>query len=404
MIERKQPARIFLNYRRDDTRWISGRLIDSLKAYFGDDRVFRDIESIKGGAEFGDVIETSMQSADAVIVLIGPDWLTVAGEDGKPRLEDPDDWVAREIASALAQGVPVYPVLVEHTPIPRAEDLPEPIRPLVERNAMSISETRWDEDVTRLAKIVGIDVPGSAAERTLNRDRLLISLLLLLAAIVLPTAILVGNLIADIPQIAAAREETAESPELVPTESTSEKARAAIADQAALVKEPTASAEEKVKVGKLMMEVGRLVSEEGEARVAEGQQLVKNGEQLIAQGKRRLQEQLPAQRGGLFSGMFKDTTDTPEPELLQLWHVFIAYAAIVFSAVWLLLDVNLMDPARRGFATAGGWVGIGGTLFFGSLLRPVWPNAAEPLVMYFGSTVIAATMFLLMNLSGFKAK
>ncbi len=309
----------------------------------------------------------------------------------------------REIASALAKGVPVYPVLVENTPIPRAEDLPEPIRPLVERNAMSISEQRWDEDVTRLAKIVGIDVPGSAAERTLNRDRLLISLLLLLAAIVLPTLILVGNLLAQIPQLTAAREVN-QPVELVDTADTNPQAEDVKELKASLAGKPDASAEKMVDAGEKMMAIGRSMLLEGDARIAEGKRMIEEGQQTIAEGKRLFAARTHAQRGGLFSGLFKDTTDTPESELLQLWHVFIAYAAIVFSAVWLLLDVNLMDQSRRGFATAGGWVGIGGTLFFGSLLRPVWPNAAEPLVMYFGSTVIAATMFLLMNLSGFKAK
>lgn len=178
---RKPPARIFISYRRDDTRWIAGRLIDSLRAYFGEDRVFRDIEGIQGGAQFGDVIQKTMATADAVIVLIGPDWLDARDDEGKRRLDDPSDWVAREIAAALARGVPVYPVLVENARIPRVDDLPQNLRSLTDRNAISLADQRWESDVMRLAKIVAIDIPGSVAERTLNLAKWLICLMLLVS-------------------------------------------------------------------------------------------------------------------------------------------------------------------------------------------------------------------------------
>lgn len=189
---REGAQRIFISYRRDDTQWVAGRLGDSLGAYFGDSRVFRDVEGIAGGADFGEVIRHTLGSADAVVVLIGPDWLSASDDRGHRRLDDADDWVCHEVSAALEAGVPVYPVLVEGTPMPRAEELPASLRGLTRFNAIAISDSRWREDVTRLAKIIALDIP-SATERQLHRVNLAVSISLVLA-VALTLLTVVGNL------------------------------------------------------------------------------------------------------------------------------------------------------------------------------------------------------------------
>jgi len=173
----KQNGKLFISYRRGDARGIAGRLSDTLGAYFGDDRVFRDIESIEGGADFGNVIEDSLQTADAVIVLIGPDWLALKDDKGQRRIDDPEDWVAQEIAVAMELKKPVFPVLVENASMPRADELPEKLKTLTRYNAISISDDRWKTDVERLAKIISFEIP-SASERRLYWVRLGISVAL----------------------------------------------------------------------------------------------------------------------------------------------------------------------------------------------------------------------------------
>ena len=175
--KRKQTGKLFISYRRSDARGIAGRLSDTLGAYFGDQRVFRDIESIEGGADFGNVIEDSLQTADAVIVLIGPDWLSMKDDKGQRRIDDPEDWVAQEIAVAMQLHKPVFPVLVENASMPRAEEMPDKLKPLIRYNAISISDDRWKTDVERLAKIISFEIP-SASERRLYWVRLGISLAL----------------------------------------------------------------------------------------------------------------------------------------------------------------------------------------------------------------------------------
>jgi len=175
--KRKQSGKLFISYRRGDARGIAGRLGDTLGIYFGDNRVFRDIESIEGGADFGNVIEENLQTADAVIVLIGPDWLTLKDDNGQRRINDPEDWVSQEIAVAMQLKKPVFPVLVENASMPRVEELPDKLKPLTRYNAISISDDRWKTDVERLAKIISFEIP-SASERRLYWVRLGISVAL----------------------------------------------------------------------------------------------------------------------------------------------------------------------------------------------------------------------------------
>lgn len=185
--------RIFISYRRSDTQWAAGRLADSLAAYFGDDRVFRDIEGIVPGERFDDKIDTTLGNADAVVVVIGREWLSTCNESGERRLDDDDDWVVREVASALDRGLPVYPVLVDNAPMPRAEELPESLRGLTRHNAMSLSDSRWPEDVARLGKILSLDIP-SATGRLLQKTNIIVSSLLFLAMLFTMT-IVTGNLL-----------------------------------------------------------------------------------------------------------------------------------------------------------------------------------------------------------------
>lgn len=159
--------RIFISYRRADTTGYAGRLADSLDAYFGKDRIFRDVGSIEPGADFTEGIAQSLRQAGACIVLIGPRWL-VSEDGGKPRLHDPDDYVAGEIAAALESRRPVIPVLVEGATMPRADDLPKRLSELARRNAVTITDERWHSDVTRLARVLALDVSGSAMEGRLT--------------------------------------------------------------------------------------------------------------------------------------------------------------------------------------------------------------------------------------------
>lgn len=141
---------IFISYRRRDTAAYARALYERLGAAFSEDHVFIDIRDIVPGENFVQRIERSLADVDTVIVLIGDRWLSLIDSDGRPRLEDPDDIVRLEVATALKTGKRVIPVLVGGAGMPDAEQLPPAIQALASRNALEVSETRWEYDLGRL--------------------------------------------------------------------------------------------------------------------------------------------------------------------------------------------------------------------------------------------------------------
>ncbi|MBV8226800.1 MAG: toll/interleukin-1 receptor domain-containing protein [Verrucomicrobia bacterium] len=73
-------GQIFISYRRDDTWGVAGRLSDRLRAQFGQNQIFMDLDSIKLGANFMEVIETTVAKCDVLLAVIGNDWLTTKDE------------------------------------------------------------------------------------------------------------------------------------------------------------------------------------------------------------------------------------------------------------------------------------------------------------------------------------
>jgi len=97
------------------------------------------------------VIERTIATADVVLVLVGRGWLTAVGADGRRRLDDPQDLHRREVASALKQSSLLIPVLLDGVAMPSAATLPDDIAGLAGRNAVELSDSRWEYDVSRLA-------------------------------------------------------------------------------------------------------------------------------------------------------------------------------------------------------------------------------------------------------------
>lgn len=145
-----QGLRVFLSYRRQDMPGYAGRLYDDLVEHLGRDGVFWDIDTIRPGSDFTNVIHDALDRCDVLLALIGPNWLSVTGEDGRRRLDDPDDFVRREVGAALERGVPVLPVLVHRADMPAADELPAPLADLARRQAFDLSDRRWDDDLDDL--------------------------------------------------------------------------------------------------------------------------------------------------------------------------------------------------------------------------------------------------------------
>ncbi len=155
---------IFISYRRDDAEGHAGRLFQDLCESFGKDAVFMDVSGIEPGLDFRRAIDQQISSCGVLLAVIGKNWLNATDAAGRRRLDDPQDFVRLETATALRRGIPVVPVLVHEAQMPQADQLPEDLKDLAFRNAVELSHTRWDSDVELLVRALRrhVDEPGSA--------------------------------------------------------------------------------------------------------------------------------------------------------------------------------------------------------------------------------------------------
>src|ERR1700758_4207711 len=98
--------KIFINYRRDDSSATAGRLHDRLAREFGEKSLFMDVDSMPAGIDFVAYLNARVEAFDLFLAIIGPDWLDARNATGGRRLDDPEDYVAVEIAAALRREIP----------------------------------------------------------------------------------------------------------------------------------------------------------------------------------------------------------------------------------------------------------------------------------------------------------
>jgi formylglycine-generating enzyme required for sulfatase activity len=133
-------SKIFLSYRRQDSAGVAGRIYDRLRAHFGDDAIFMDIDAIPFGLDFREHIARAVGQCGVLLAVIGPQW---AGQAGAPRrIDDPRDFVRIEIESALERNLPVIPILIDRARMPGEADLPPSLAPLAYRNAIEVDQGR----------------------------------------------------------------------------------------------------------------------------------------------------------------------------------------------------------------------------------------------------------------------
>ena len=163
---------IFIGYRRGDAEGQARALSIELANYVGEGSVFMDVDSIALGRDFRQSLHESLGSCDALLALVGPNWLDSEDAAGRRRLDDPADFVRQEIATALKRNIPVTPVLLQGRAA-GVERLPDDLKDLVFRNGFELSHRRWRSDVRELVQRPGLASPsasGAQAKTMQNRD------------------------------------------------------------------------------------------------------------------------------------------------------------------------------------------------------------------------------------------
>jgi len=152
-------GRVFISYRREETAFPAGWLFDRLAERYGRDQVFKDVDSIQLGDDFVEKITDAVASCRVLLALIGDRWITITDEEGRRRLDDPDDFVRLEIEAALKRNVRVIPILVQGARLPRVDELPPSLAKLVRLQALELSP-RFE--IGRLLSVLDSKLPAGS--------------------------------------------------------------------------------------------------------------------------------------------------------------------------------------------------------------------------------------------------
>jgi hypothetical protein len=149
--------RVFVSYRRKDTQHAAGRLGDMLSKDFD---LFMDVDDIAPGTDYTLALQGAVDASQVMLALIGPAWATERDEFDRRRIDNPDDWVAHEIAVGLQRNIVVIPVLIDGARMPDREDLPPHLADLANRHAFRLHHESFADDADRLRRAIHRVVNG----------------------------------------------------------------------------------------------------------------------------------------------------------------------------------------------------------------------------------------------------
>ena len=153
-------ARIFINFRNLDGDWAALAIRNTLAERFGTDEVFLSSFSIPLATSFPDELLRHARDCDVLLAIIGPNWLTITGPDGRLKLGGDDDWVCREIATALAADRKVVPILLSGASRLVESDLPVQIAELARLQGCRLDRPHYQTDMGGLEQALIKLIPG----------------------------------------------------------------------------------------------------------------------------------------------------------------------------------------------------------------------------------------------------
>jgi hypothetical protein len=157
-----RTSRVFLSYRRDDSKHAAARIAERLDGRF---QLFMDVDAIQPGMDFTAVMASAVGQSDVLVAVIGSGWLEAADSLGRRRLDDPSDWVATELTAALQHRIMIIPVLVDGAQMPSRHELPPALADLSSRQALRISHETFAADTARLISAIESAVAARTPER-----------------------------------------------------------------------------------------------------------------------------------------------------------------------------------------------------------------------------------------------
>lgn len=138
--------KLFISYRRVDAYEVN-RLVKALRQEYGESNIFYDVESIELGDNWPKLLESALNEASAIIIIIGPSWLHLQHEEsGKRRIDLETDWVRKEVIRTIQRkqenpDLLVIPLLIGEALVPQKEHLDKELQPLCDFQAMTLKNT-----------------------------------------------------------------------------------------------------------------------------------------------------------------------------------------------------------------------------------------------------------------------
>jgi hypothetical protein len=160
---------VFINYRGEDSETAAVLIDRELAARFGSDRIFLDSRSIPAGTDFVEELLGQLRACSVLVVVIGPRWLTLTGPAGRRRIDDPQDWIRREIQEALTHGLRVIPILTDDVALPAEADLPADIAGLSRRQYVPLRRRYTSVDLAYLVEKITENDPELASIAALRQ-------------------------------------------------------------------------------------------------------------------------------------------------------------------------------------------------------------------------------------------
>jgi CHASE2 domain-containing sensor protein len=149
----KSPSAFFISYRRSESTEAAREFRRELARRYGAASVFMDTASIDYGESFPDRIASAIRGCSVMLVMIGPQWLELVA--GSRRIDNPDDWVHREVRAGLERReAVVVPILLGGASAPSEAELPESVRGLAALHAFAVTSGDLAADIDNLMRSV----------------------------------------------------------------------------------------------------------------------------------------------------------------------------------------------------------------------------------------------------------
>jgi hypothetical protein len=164
--------KIFISYRRGDSKDFAGRLADHLRLEPQIDEIFLDIDAIELGEQFKEKITRSLKKSEVCLVLIGCEWLGESASGAPARIFEENDFVRLEVAEAFVAKVKIIPILVNGAEMPQGAQLPPDLQGLPALNAITVRHESFRRDAEFLTDAILSRKEPSPISRYWNRHPL----------------------------------------------------------------------------------------------------------------------------------------------------------------------------------------------------------------------------------------